>query len=97
MQAGLRGAALAPTALWARLWPMLLDAMLALASRRLKYRVPYDLGGDIVVESETAVCYVAAWAGRSTAPVASSGDGRWPMLPFVGFAILIVAVLAVRP
>jgi formate hydrogenlyase subunit 3/multisubunit Na+/H+ antiporter MnhD subunit len=96
-QAGPRGAALAPAALWSALWPVLLGGLLAEVFRRWHFRVPSVPTGDIVVAGEAAVRRVALWS-RAIERV-DDWLRQWPvaMLSLIGFAILLAALLAVRP
>lgn len=96
-QAGPRGAALAPAALWSALWPVLLGGLLAEAFRRWHFRVPSVPTGDIVVAGEAAVRRLARWSRAIER--ADDWLRQWPvaMLSLFGFAILLAALLAARP
>ncbi len=96
-QAGPRSAALAPSAIWSALWPVLVGGVLVEALRRSRYRAPLVPAGDIVVAGEAAVRRVASWSRAIER--ADDWLRQWPvaMLSLVGFAILLAALLAARP
>lgn len=96
-QSGARSAALAPAALWAALWPVLLGGALAETLRRSRLQAPPVPAGDIVVAGEAAARRVALWSRAVES--ADNWLRQWPVatLSLVGFAILLAAALAALP
>ncbi|MGH6918561.1 MAG: hypothetical protein ACREJ0_12765, partial [Geminicoccaceae bacterium] len=80
--------ALAPTTLWAALWPMLLGVVLAAALHRWERRLPQIPEGDVVVVVERCAHAGAAW-GEPLAR-AEAILQRWPV---AGVALLALMVI----
>ncbi|MFO0875692.1 MAG: proton-conducting transporter membrane subunit [Phycisphaerales bacterium] len=79
--------ALAPKALWASLWPVLVGAALAVALWRLGARLPRVPEGDVLVAGERAARSIAA-RGALLEPV-DLALRRWPVAGMALLAMLI--------
>ena len=80
--------ALAPAALWAALWPVLLGAVLFVGLRRFGDRLPYVPEGDLVVAIESSGRWGAAWGEWF-----ERADGvlrRWPVAGLSLLALLMI-------
>ena len=80
--------ALAPAALWAALWPVLLGGALAVGLRRFGDRLPQVPEGDIVVLVLRAARAAPAWGE----PLARA-EGilqRWPVAGIALLALMVV-------
>jgi formate hydrogenlyase subunit 3/multisubunit Na+/H+ antiporter MnhD subunit len=80
--------ALAPGALWAALWPVLLGAALAAGLRRWDDRLPQVPEGDVVVIVERAARAAPAW-GKPLARVEIVLQ-RWPVAGIALLALIFV-------
>jgi formate hydrogenlyase subunit 3/multisubunit Na+/H+ antiporter MnhD subunit len=91
---GPRLAALAPAALWAALWPVLLGAAIAFALWRSGMRSPRVPPGDIIVAGEAAV-RAAAHRGAAIERF-DEWLRQWPVagLSLLALALLLAATLA---
>jgi multicomponent Na+:H+ antiporter subunit A len=87
-RSGPRLDALAPAALWAASWPVLLGAVLAVALWRSGHRLPRVPEGDIVVAGETAVGATAAWG-----EAIEGFDRRLQQWPVASLSLLTLALL----
>ena len=79
--------ALAPAALWAAFWPVLLGTALFVGLRRWGHRLPHVPEGDIVVIVERAALAGAAWGERLER--VENLLQRWPV---AGMALLTLMV-----
>jgi multicomponent Na+:H+ antiporter subunit A len=87
-ESGTRLAALAPGALWAALWPILIGGAVFAGLRHFGWRLPRLPEGDIVVAGETAVRATAAWS-----EAIERADGWLRQWPVASLSLLIVAIL----
>ena len=78
---------LAPKALWAALWPVLIGAALAVASARWGNRLPRIPEGDIAVAIDALVRAAPGWGGRFER--VDSVLREWPV---AGVSLLVVAI-----
>ena len=78
---------LAPTALWAAFWPVLVGTLLAVALRAWGPRLPPIPAGDLVVLGERATRGVAAWS-----VALERVDGVLRLWPVAGLSLLAVAI-----
>ncbi|MGH7066162.1 MAG: proton-conducting transporter membrane subunit, partial [Acetobacteraceae bacterium] len=83
-----RAAALAPTTLWAALWPVLIGAVLSVLLFRFGNRLPELPEGDLIAVG-SRLQPLAERAGR----VFERGEGMLSRWPVAGIALLAVAIL----
>ncbi len=87
-ESGTRLDAIAPGALWAALWPVLLGGVLAVGLWRSGYRLPQVPEGDIVVAGEPAVRAAAAWG--EAVERADLWLRQWPV---ASLSLLLLAII----
>jgi formate hydrogenlyase subunit 3/multisubunit Na+/H+ antiporter MnhD subunit len=80
--------ALAPSALWAALWPVLLGGVLAVGLRRFAHHLPRVPAGDIVVLGAPL-----ARAGIALGAMLERAEGVLRQWPVAGVALLALAAL----
>jgi hypothetical protein len=78
---------LAPAALWAALWPVLVGTLLAVALRAWRPRLPPVPTGDLVVLGQRAARGVATWS-----VTLERADAVLRLWPVAGLSLLAVAV-----
>jgi multicomponent Na+:H+ antiporter subunit A len=82
--------ALAPKALWAALWPVLIGGLLTIALRRWGYLLPRVPEGDVLVLGESAT-----GAARSVGAAMENIDRHLRQWPVAGVLFLLLAIVFV--
>jgi hypothetical protein len=80
--------ALAPAALWAALWPVLLGGLLAVALRLLGHRLPRVPEGDVVAVAERLTRTSLPWGDALVR--ADAALRQWPI---AGLSLLAITVI----
>jgi formate hydrogenlyase subunit 3/multisubunit Na+/H+ antiporter MnhD subunit len=81
------GEALAPSALWASLWPVLIGATLSLALHQWRHRLPRVPAGDLLVYSGAALR-----VARACGDIAAQADTIFRRWPVAGMSLLFLVV-----